>query len=200
MFWRRIIIMNTTYKTRVPSPFQVTRKPSYQKDVAKTDTVQEEVNKLLGTYQFSATFEQDTQTATTLKHIPGLIAFICTLKKGDKVIGQGRGTTVINQTNRFIVRTINFAFNSAIIDAVVRSTKILDVFRPDVVPHPWNGPNIDTPESYSSGENITDKQKSYLLQLIQTNVDDEDERENLVAQIDEYTKEEASQAIKRFAN
>src|SRR3989338_6881665 len=128
--------MNTAYKTRVPSPFQVARKP-YVPPVEKTDTVREEVRKLLGTYDFSATFEVDTQTATTLKHIPGLIAFLCTIKKGDRVIGQGRGTTVINQVNRFIVRTINFAFNAALIDAVVRSTKILDVFRPDAVQHPW---------------------------------------------------------------
>lgn len=190
---------NTAYKTRVPSPFQMARKPAYKRP-EQTDTVREEMNKLLGTYQFSATFEEDTQTAATLKHIPGIIAFVCTLKKGDRVIGQGRGTTVINQVNRFIVRTINFAFNSALIDAVVRSTKILDVFRPDATPHPWNGPSVETSDSYESGENITDKQKSYLLQLIQTNVADEDERENLVAQIDEYTKEEASQAIKRFAH
>lgn len=190
--------MNTAYKSRVPSPFQVARKPvyTYKKEVAK-DTVQEEINKLLGTYQFSATFEEDTQTATTLKHIPGIVAFVCTLKKGDKIIGQGRGTTVINQVNRFIVRTINYAFNASLVDAVVRSTKILDVFRPDAQPHAWNGADNAPEESFVG---ITDKQKSYLLQLIQTNVTDEDEREGLVSQIDEFTKEEASQAIKRFAN
>ena len=186
--------MNTVYKTRVPSPLMVVRKPYYQKE--KVDTVREEINKLLGTYQFSATFEEDTQTATTLKHIPGIVAFVCTIKKGDQVIGQGRGTSVINQNNRFIVRTIGYAFNASIVDAIVRYTKILDIFRPDAKPHSWGG--ADTAEDSFVG--ITDKQKSYLLQLIQTNVADENERENLVAQIDEYTKEEASQAIKRFAN
>ena len=103
------------------------------------------------------------------------------------------------------MRTINYAFNASLVDAVVRSTKILDVFRPDATPHPWNGPSTDRPvaydvkDVYDTVDSITDKQKSYLLQLIQTNVADEDDRENLVAQIDEYTKEEASQAIKRFA-
>ncbi|OHA22112.1 MAG: hypothetical protein A3H57_04830 [Candidatus Taylorbacteria bacterium RIFCSPLOWO2_02_FULL_43_11] len=196
--------MNTAYKTRVPSPFQVARKP-YVPPVEKTDTVREEVRKLLGTYDFSATFEIDDQTATTLKHIPGLIAFLCTIKKGDKVIGIGRGATVINQINRFIVRTINYAFNASLVDGIVRSTKILDVFRPDAQQHPWNGPSAPKPVSYGeteqyagSGDSITDKQKSYLLQLIQTNVSDEDDREQQISQLGEMSRDEASEAIQSF--
>lgn len=188
--------MNTTYRARVPSPFQVARKPQ-SPPVVKIDTVSEEMKKLLGTYQFSATFEEDTQTATTLKHIPGrVIAFICTLKLGEKVIGQGRGTTAINQVNKFIVRNIGFAFNGSFVDAVVRSTKIQDMFRKDAIPHPWNGADGASEESFTG---ITDKQKSYLLELIQTNVADEDEREGWLSQIGELTKDEASQAIQRFA-
>ena len=97
------------------------------------------------------------------------------------------------------MRNISFAFHASFIDAVVRSTKLQDVFRPDRIPHSWNGPSVEASESCESGETITDKQKSYLLQLIQTNVADEDEREGMVSQIDEYTKEEASQAIQTFA-
>lgn len=187
--------MNTAYKTRVPSPFQVARKPIYQKDVAKTDTVREEVNKLLGTYQFSASFEEDSQTVSTLKHVPGLVAFLCTIRKGDQIIGQGRGTSVINQNNRFIVRTIGYAFNASIVDAIVRSTKILDIFRPDAKPHAWGGAD-DVEDSFVA---ITDKQKSYLTELIQSNVADEDEREGWLSQLGELSKDEASQAIQRFA-
>jgi hypothetical protein len=180
------------YKTRVASPFPVaTRQP--QK--VKLDPVREEVNKLLGTYQFSATFELDTQTAATLKHIPGVIAFICTIRKGDQIIGQGRGTTAINQINRFIVRTINYAFNASLVDAVIRATKLLDIYRPDIKPHSWGG--SDT--AGDSFDCITDKQKSYLTELIQNNVNDEDEREGWLSQLDELTREEASQAIQRFA-
>ena len=89
---------NIAYKTRVPSPFQMTRKPQFP-PIEKSDTVRDEVKKLLGTYQFNATFEEDTQTASTLKHIPGLVAFLCTIKLGETIIGQGRGTTAINQGN-----------------------------------------------------------------------------------------------------
>jgi hypothetical protein len=187
---------NIAYKNRIPSPFQVARKPYYKKEMPK-DTVQEEINKLLGTYQFSATFEEDTQTANTLKHIPGIIAFVCTIKKGDKVIGQGRGTTVINQMNRFIVRTINYAFNASLVDGIIRSTKILDAFRPDATPHAWSGAD-ETSSDVEVSDIATPKQVDYLRQLIQLNCE-EDEREGWLSQLSELTKEEASQAIQRFA-
>ena len=190
--------MNTTYKPRISSPYQVAQRPVYKKEVPK-DTVQEEMQKLIGRYEFTAEFAVDTQTATTLKDIQGrVIAFICTLKLGDKVIGQGRGTTAINQINKFIVRNICFAFNQSLVDAIVRSTKIQDMFRADSIPHPWTEESKAV-EKYESDGNITDKQKSYLLQLIQTNVTDQDEQEGLISQLDEFTREEASQAIKRFA-
>src|SRR3989344_3071241 len=131
-----------TYKSRVPSPFQVNRSKPYQvSKTEKKDTLRDEMKKLLGVYQFTATFEEDVQTANTFSQIPGIVAFICTLKMGDKVIGQGRGTTAINQINRFIVRNITFAFNASLVDAVVRSTKIQDSFRPDATPHPWTEAN-----------------------------------------------------------
>jgi hypothetical protein len=186
--------MNTTYKTRVPSPFQV-KKPYRPANVSDSDTVREEINKLIGTYQFSATFEVDTQTASTLKHIDGLIAFLCTIKKGEKIIGQGRGTAVINQSNRFIVRTINFAFNSALIDAIVRSTKILDAFRPDAVQHPWS--SVPDKTVSDGADTATPKQIEYLRQLINVNFS-EDDRENMEAQLSELTRSEASDMIKSF--
>ena len=187
--------MNIAYKTRLQSPYQVTTRQYYKKE--SKDPVREEINKLLGTYEFTAIFEEDTQTASTLKDVPGLIAFLCTIKKGDRIIGQGRGTTVINQINRFIVRTINYAFNASLVDAMVRSTKVLDMFRPDATRHPWGGSdNIDSPKE---PVNITDKQKNYLTELIQLNVADESERDNWISQIGEFTKQEASEAIQTFA-
>lgn len=189
--------MNTTYKPRISSPYQVAQRPVYKKETSK-DTVQEEMQKLIGRYEFTAEFAVDTQTATTLKDIPGrVIAFICTLKLGDKVIGQGRGTTAINQINKFIVRNICFAFNASLVDAIVRSTKIQDMFRADSIPHPWSNTTDDTKLDLSDG--ITDKQRTYLLELINTKVDDEDEREGWLSQLSELTREEASQAIQRFA-
>src|SRR3989344_692392 len=195
--------MNTTYKSRVPSPFRVNRSKPYQATkTEQKDTLRDEMKKLLGVYQFTATFEEDVQTATTFNQVPGLVAFICTLKMGDKVIGQGRGTTAINQVNRFIVRNISFAFNASLVDAVVRSTKIQDSFRPDATPHPWSEANSASPSAYKAdapetSDVATPKQVEYLRQLISVNMD-EGERENMEAQLSEMTKQEASKMIESF--
>lgn len=192
-----------TYKSRVPSPFQVNRSKPYQvSKTEKKDTLRDEMKKLLGVYQFSATFEEDTQTASTFNQIPGIVAFMCTLKMGDRVIGQGRGTTAINQINKFIVRNISFAFNASLVDAVVRSTKIQDVFRPDALPHPWADANSASPSAYKAddaetSDSITPKQVEFLRQLISVNMD-ESERENMEAQLSEMTKQEASKMIESF--
>lgn len=61
---------NTAYKPRISSPYQMAQRPVYKKEVPK-DTVQEEMQKLIGRYEFSAEFAVDTQTATTLKDIQG---------------------------------------------------------------------------------------------------------------------------------
>ena len=90
--------------------------------------------------------------------------------------------------NRFIVRNINFAFNASLVDAVVRSTKIQDVFRPDAVPHPWT----DTGEA----DVATPKQVEYIRQLAQ--VLDESSREHIESQLSELTKSEASKMIESF--
>jgi len=187
--------MNTAYKSRVPSPFQVSKKPYTPANVSDSDTVRDEVKKLLGTHQFTATFEEDTQTATALKHIPGIVAFLCTIKRGDKILGQGRGTTAINQVNRFIVRTINFAWNASLVDAIVRSTKILDVFRPDAIPHPWSKIQPQKQEDYGGDEPITAKQKELLTSLICQHVGNEDEQERRLQEVESLSKDDAGEMI-----
>ena|SRR3989344_3555467 len=191
-----------TYKSRYPSPYQVNRKSYAAPKPEKKDALRDEMKKLLGEYSFTAKFEEDVQTANTFNQIPGIVAFICTLKMGDKVIGQGRGTTAINQINRFIVRNISFAFNASLVDAVVRSTKIQDSFRPDATPHPWTEANSASPSAYKAdapetSDVATPKQVEYLRQLISVNMD-EGERENMESQLSEMTKQEASKMIESF--
>ena len=193
-----------TYKNRVPSPFRVTAKKSYGEPKKESkDTLRDEMRKLLGTYQFTATFERDTQTATTFEQIPGLVAFICTLKMGDKVIGLGRGATVINhQMSRFIVRSITYAYHASLIDAVMRATKLMDVFRPDAAGHPWSEKNSATLSPYKADDQesldvATPKQVEYLRQLFKVNLE-ESERENMEAQLTEMTRQEASRMIDSF--
>lgn len=45
---------------------------------------------------------------------------------------------------------------------------------------------------------ISEKQKKFLLELIHTNIQNEDERRLRESQIEEFTKEEASRAIQSF--
>ena len=194
---------NTTYKPRISPPYQVAQRPVYKKEVPK-DIVQEEMQRLIGRYEFSAEFAVDTQTATTLKDVRGrVIAFICTLKLGDKIVGQGRGTTAINQINKFIIKNISFAFHGALVDAVAKSIKIQDMFRADSIPHPWTevSPAIASNHKVQGEEEsdiATPKQVEYLRQLIQINIEEEDERTGLEAQLGELTRSEASRMIESF--
>jgi hypothetical protein len=174
-----------TYRTRPTTPYQLGKRQPFEIPREGKHPVRDEIRKNIGQHVFTATFEEDTQTIALFKHIPGLVAFVCTLKKGEAVIGQGRGTAVFNKTNRFIERTVRTAMNSSLIDAVVRS-KVMDSFQPDMAAQTFTEP-------------ITEKQKSYLLELVQIHVPDEKERERWRSEVGELTKEEASKAIQGFA-
>lgn len=177
----------TVYKNHneSPSPYQQMVDRAY--DVSnKNHPVREEIQRCIGTYDFTASFEEDTATIRTFfEHIPGLVAFLCTLRRGDKIIGQGRGSAVLNRMNRFIERTVHTAFNSALCDAVIRSAKVLNSFHPDT-----NSPLQDM--------GITDKQKSYLLELVQAKITDKAKLSQWKSKIDGLTKDEASESIQFF--
>lgn len=192
---------NYSYRSRVTSPYQIRRTETRSPVPKRKESLREEMQKLLGSHTFTATFDVDEQTASTFNGTDGLVPFICTLKMGDKVIGQGRGATVINQMNRFVMRSITFAYHSALIDAVVRATKLMDVFRPDAMPHPWSTSNAPASSGYESrGDTAlaSEKQRAYLIRLLQE-LDDESTRDKWMANLDTLTREEASSAIQHFS-
>ena len=190
--------MNTAYKPRVApvaSPYQIMKKEMLNVH-SDEHPVQKEIRRIVGTYPLTIEVSEDMQTLQTLKHIPGLIAFICSVKKDGQIIGQGRGSSVISRMNKFIERTVRMSFNQSIIAAILHATKALDVLA-----DPLGDINIEPvearQESYTP-EGITDKQRSYLFELIRTKVTDEEQRRSWEAQLDELTKDEASQAIQSF--
>lgn len=190
--------MNTAYRPRavpVASPYQMIKR-DMQNVHSDEHPVQKEIRRIVGSYPLTIEVSEDMQTLATLKHIPGLIAFIASVKKDGQIIGQGRGSSIISRMNKFIERTVRMSFNGAIIAAVMHATKALDVLA-----DPLGDMNIEPmearQESYTP-EGITDKQKSYLFELIRTKVTDEEQRRNWEAQLDELTKDEASQAIQSF--
>lgn len=193
----------TRYQRRSPEPVQ--QRPAYrpqQKPVHPVDRIRQEMSNLqdpkhpareaieasLGHHTLTAVVEEDLQTLAAMKHVEGLVAFLCTLVKDGKVISQGRGSVVLGPNNRFIQRAIGSAFNSALADAAIRATKVLDTFR---------GKPVGEGEGYEE-EKATDKQREYLRQLIHTNIEDEEERERWESQLSELTKSEASKAIENF--
>lgn len=148
----------------------------------------EAIEQCLGNHTLTAVVEEDLQSLAAMKHVDGLVAFLCTLVKDGRVISQGRGSVVIGPNNRFIGRAIGSAFNSALADAAIRATKVLDTFRA----------KTEGDDNYDSPELATDKQREYLRQLIHSNIENEDEREKWESQLSELTKSEASKAIENF--
>lgn len=121
-----------SYRPRVASPFhpaQVPRKKAYDTQ-DKKHPAREEISKCLGSHNITAVVEEDMQTLTALQHVEGLVAFLVTITRDGKAISQGRGSAVLNPMNRFISRTVASAFNSALADAVIRATRVLDTLRP----------------------------------------------------------------------
>jgi len=143
-----------------------------------------------GEYTVTARFEEDKETVRTLPKLKGLIAFLCTLERDGEVIGQGRGSALLSSTNRYMDRLLRTAFNSALVDAVIRSAKVLDTF---------SGPvQQELPEEVQNAQQqATEKQVRYLEQLIQ-GLPDEREREHWQQQLTALTKQEASDLIARF--
>ena len=177
--------MNTTMYTRpVSRPYQAVRPV----DPRSLPPVRAEIEKFLGVHTVTAVIEEDFDTLRAMGNPEGMIAFIATLSKGDRVIAQGRGGSVLSASNKYVQRVVACAFNSALADAAIRA-KLFDTFRDKT------GDTLD--EAYVS-EPATDKQKEYLKQLVLMNVADDSEQDRLIGQIADMDKTEASHAIESF--
>ena len=196
----------TYYKPRTPSPYRASKPKEYETS-EKRSPISEEVAKCCGQFQMTATIEPDLPTLEMFKgRIQNFVAFLCTLKLGSDVVGQGRGTATIGsgQYSKYITRGVHAALSASLIDAMVRSCRIGALIPDQTTP---KAQDIGVPaeavynareESRGSGGGISAKQKHFLVGLIQTNVHDEQEREGMISQLDEYTSKEASDAIKSF--
>lgn len=136
-----------------------------------------------------------------------MVAFICNLRRGSELIGQGRGVASFSQFNRYVEKTIQTAASAALVDAIAKSTRLTDSLELEAAT-PSNVRAVSKTaigEAYQANENnaddaATSKQIEYLKQLISTNIEDDSERERFIAHVDQLTKGEASLAIQRFAN
>lgn len=183
---------NATYYRKpssVVSPYQIMKKQAA--DVQDGEhPARKEIQRVLGKYQLTAEVTEDKQTLDTLGHIPGLIAFICNIKRDGELIGTGRGSAVLNQMNKFIARTVHFAFNSSVLNAVAQSTKAIDSMATPL--------GIEETEESVLREKISDKQRSFLTTLVRKNVHDESTLTWWANQMNEMDSRQASEAIKSF--
>ena len=134
---------------------------------------------------------------SALNKTPGLVAVKCELSLDGRPIGLGHGSTAISRLNKGIDRALYSCLNGALMSAINSACKSLDIIR-------LEGSQEQLGEAYKAvrGEEsqpATDKQKSYLRELILLNAEDDTDRQQRINQISELTKEEASQQIQMLA-
>src|SRR3989344_1728574 len=109
----------------------------------------------------------------------------------------GRSVSVFSKLNKFVDRTISCAVNGAFLSATNNAVKILESVR---VNGEEETEGLGGSLQYQEFQPASEKQKSYLLQLVNANVEDDDEREQLKSKIENISKEEASEMIGGFLN
>jgi hypothetical protein len=187
----------------MPKPFDL-------KD--KRHPIHKEIQKIVGTINLTATIQEDLESLSLLK-TPGLVAFACFLKRDGELISIGRGAAVLNRLSKYLERVVMQAANASLVDAIVKSTKVLDMLRMDTgstvassVASETHEPKADytgleLPETFNekpASPGITEKQKGYLKKLITENIKSLPERDRWESEIDNLTSAEASQAIQQF--
>lgn len=88
--------------------------------------------KLASIWGVVAKFERDDETREMLPNVKDMVAFKCTLKKGNKIVGEGRGADILQRNQNDPNKTIKMAQKRAYIDAVIRTTGLSDIFTQDL--------------------------------------------------------------------
>lgn len=88
--------------------------------------------KIASIFQWQAKFTKDTESLEMLGSTPGLVAFKCTLSKGTKFVGEGRGAATLQKNGSDPNKTLKMAEKSAYIDGVIRASGLSDFFTQDL--------------------------------------------------------------------
>src|SRR3989338_5454683 len=172
-------MQNVNYRP-VPSPFQARQ---------KLDPVQEAIQKNECKINLELSIQEDKETAIQLKDLPGpIIAYKCTIRKGSQLLGIGRSSNILSKINKWVDRSVRYTLNASIIDSMIQSVKALDVL------YLKENGEVLTQETIGI-DYASDKQKSYLRELIRANIFDEGKRKYWESQIEQLTKDEASEKI-----
>ena len=177
---------------------------NYKNSAYRNDPLQEEIIKNTGSFTLNVTVESDIDMTKKFSHIPNFIAFKTTLKKDNNIIGIGTGSAVLNQYNKFLSRTVRFAYGSSIVDSIVRSVKILDAL--SIMPANQKEEKAfledqDKPAFFSDEDMpqvATEKQLNFAKKLIENC--DEEEKEQYLEQISSpyFSKFQCSELIQKL--
>ncbi len=165
---------------------------SKEADKATVHPIKAEIEKNIGSFSFTARFEEDREAVEAFKN-EGLIAYRCiiTTPDGKRTLGIGHGMNVLSQDNRYLSKAARWAHGGAIISAVTNMVKF---------PNLSGEPVSDFGASdIASTFMATDKQKAFIRELIASSVPHE-EQEEWYAQVDTMSKEDASEAIQMLKN
>lgn len=131
--------------------------------------------KIASIFSWTAIFQKDQEISDAFKEIPGLVAFVCNLTKGQQTIGQGRGAASLAKNGGDPNKTIKMAQKSAFIDAVLRTSALSDLYSQDLEDMPKDQvqtTHAKTIDEYTgekpvsrSGSGATAKQKSFISSL-----------------------------------
>ena len=157
--------------------------------------IKAEIAKNLGSFTFTATFEEDREAINAFNN-EGLIAYRCILTTSEgRTLGIGHGLNVLSQENRYLSKAAKWAHGGAFISAVSNAIKFPDFISGN--PAPDFGLNN---QDIASAFMATDKQKSYIKELVDYEISDEDERNQILGNLDTMTKEDASELIQQLKN
>lgn len=179
----------TTTRPRLQGNYAAMEQPK-----PEVHPIKAEITKNLGTFTFQAVFEEDTEAQSAFNNA-GLIAYRCILKSADgtRTLGIGHGLNVLSQENRYLSKSVKWARSGAFIAAVSNAVKF-----PDLSGSPTSDFGVGA-EDIASAFMATDKQKSYLSELI-GNIADEDERDAMMNELGTMSKERASELIQQLKN
>jgi hypothetical protein len=155
--------------------------------------IKAEIAKNIGSFSFTATFEEDREALAAFQN-EGLIAYRCILRTPEgRVLGIGHGMNVLSMESRYLSKSVSWARSGALIAAVTNAVKFPDLSGNATPDFGLNGSDL------TSTFMATEKQKSYLKELIMS-LPEEDERDELLANLDSMTKEDASELIGQLKN
>ena len=176
----------TTTRPRYQGNYPATEQPRSQ-----VHPIKAEIQKNIGDFTFVARFEEDREAIAAFKN-EGLIAYRCILSTPDgRTLGIGHGLNVLSGQNKWLTKSVKWAHSGALISAVTNAVKFTDL---SGAPTPDFGLNREGLESEFMA---TDKQKSYLTELI-ANMAGEDERDEMMNELSTMSKERASELIQQL--